>query len=64
MHPDLSKPSDFIAITFAKIGVRVVEAPKPADAIEAVRHLDPVSYTRLTVAELNDFRVRGTLPVR
>jgi hypothetical protein len=64
MHPNLSEPTDFIAITFANIGVRVVEAPDASAAIEKVRHLEPVSYTRLRLAELNEWRAKGTLPVR
>src|SRR4051812_37986998 len=55
---ELDRPTDYIAITFETIGVRVVEARDADAAIESVRHLKPVSYTRLTLRELNAFRAR------
>jgi hypothetical protein len=64
MHPDLNQPTDFIAISFRTIGVRVVEARNADDAIKRVAHLEPVSYTRLTLDELNRFHTHGDLPTR
>jgi hypothetical protein len=60
----LDEPTDYIAITFAKIGVRVVEAPDASTAIEKVRHLEPISYTRLRLRDLNEWRANGALPTR